>query len=252
MPAASVIAECGLCHDGLFDRAQQMIAAARKAGAAAVKFQKRSGSEWFADPTPRPADRVSFGVTVGQHRRALEFNAAEHSMLRAQAQAMGLMYGVSVWDEESIREAADVIRPTWVKIGRPAMIGPQGRYLLRRTMLRFADPYIHVSCRDEAEAEAVRRDCPSAVIYYCPGRYPDADADVDAAGGMRRIGAQGISLHTRTLRHAIEACGATHSSVSACRWVEYHFALPGTKHADAAYSLGPTELGELCRILSTT
>lgn len=252
MPAANVIAECGLCHDGRFDRAQQMIAAARKAGAAAVKFQKRSSAEWFADPTPRPTDRVSFGVTVGQHRRALEFNAAEHAMLRRQAEAMGLGYGVSVWDRESIDEAASVIRPTWVKIGRPAMIGPGGRDLLRATMLRFADPYIHVSCRDEAEASAVREECPAAVIYYCPGRYPDVDSEVDAAGGMRRIHALGLSVHSRQIRHAIEAVGAERTKFPACRWVEYHFALPDTRHADAAYSLDPERLGELCRCLSTT
>lgn len=252
MPAANVIAECGLCHDGSFDRAQQMIAAARKAGAAGVKFQKRSGWEWFSDSTPRPADRISFGATVGQHRRALEFNAAEHAMLRTQAQAMGLMYGVSVWDEESIREAADVIRPTYVKIGRPAMIGPNGRALLRGVMCRFAEPFIHVSCRDAAEAAAVRAECPSAVIYYCPGRYPDADADVHAADGMRRISAQGLSVHSRNVMHAIEACGAEHTRASACRWVEYHFALPGTRHSDSAYSLDPNQLGALCRSLSTT
>lgn len=229
-----------------------MIQAAARCGAGAVKFQKRSGWEWFRDTTPRPADRVSFGETVGQHRRALEFNAAEHAMLRGQAAAMGLAYAVSVWDEESVDEAAAVIRPTWVKIGRPAMVGPRGVELLRMTMRRFAEPYIHVSCRDSDEAAAVRAECPSAVIYYCPGRYPDVDADVDAVAGMRRISAQGISLHTRAIRHAIDACGATRTRASACQWVEYHFALPGTKHADSAYSLGPQEMGELCRSLSTT
>lgn len=240
-----VIAECGLCHDGSFSRAIAMIDAAADAGVWGVKFQKRSAPHWFADATPRRPGRNSFGMTEGAHRKALELTASQHETLRRHAHSRGLAFGVSVWDVESASEALHVIGADWIKIGRPMMVMPggEGRRLLELLASMVTGDKLHVSCRDESETRLVRMVAPDARVYYCPGRYPDNDALVQATLGVAGIKAAGVSLHSRNLHHARDAVAA------GARYVEYHFALPGTVHSDAEFALAPQGLARLCEML---
>lgn len=238
-----LIAECGLNHDGSLERAHEMIRAAASAGATAVKFQKRSAARWFDDPLPRIGPRTHFGATHGDHRRWLEFMPDDHVELRRLAHSLGLRYGLSVWDIESATEALHIIRPDWIKLGRPFVITWRGQQVLHATARVLPPGALHVSCRDSVELAEVRAQSPDAVVYYCPGFYPDRDAHVRAATSVARLDVRGISLHTRTLDHAVEAVQA------GARWVEYHVALAGTRHSDAAYSLDPLELARLVRMV---
>lgn len=241
---AVLVAECGLCHDGEIDRAREMVVTAAQAGANAVKFQKRSALAWFEDSTPRPPHRVNFGRTAGAHRAALEFTVREHIDLRALAHSVGVKYGLSVWDRESAHEASEQIFPDFVKIGRPFARTAESALVIQDLLAHFPPERIHISCRTAAEAAAARRLVPAATIYYCPGNYPDRDDEIFAAQRVALLGADGISLHTRELYHATAAVAV------GARFVEHHFALAGTLHADAAYSLSPEAIQELAADLN--
>lgn len=229
----SIIAECGLCHDGNIDRAHSMIAAAAFSGAAGVKFQKRSAAHWFRDSTPRPEGRQSFGATAGEHRRALELTVAQHIDLRAHARALGLLFGVSVWDIESAVEAMDRIRPDYIKIGLPVV---RDNAKLAERIGRLSELPLHVSC--STVQQAAEWGDRGAIVYYCPGHYPDGDHEIDVSK-LGMFNARGISLHTRNIDFAARA------AQYGIAYVEHHFALDGTLHSDREYSLSPEELANL-------
>src|ERR687887_1392070 len=82
-----VIAEIGHNHQGSLETAKRMFAAAKEAGASAVKLQKRHNRTLFTEAFyNKPYDNPnSFGPTYGQHREALEFGRDEYLELKAYA-----------------------------------------------------------------------------------------------------------------------------------------------------------------------
>ena len=72
--SAYVVAEIGANHQGDMETAKKMIQAAARAGANAVKFQKRDNQALFtpeAYNAPYESENA-FGATYGEHREALE------------------------------------------------------------------------------------------------------------------------------------------------------------------------------------
>jgi sialic acid synthase SpsE len=101
-----IVAEIGNNHQGRFDLAAVMIEEAAKAGADAVKFQKRDipsllTSYMYNQPYKSPD---SFGPTYGKHREALELSIEDFSRLKEIAEQKGLIFFSSVWDEKSLHE----------------------------------------------------------------------------------------------------------------------------------------------------
>ena len=109
------IAEIGINHSGIFDLAIEMIDQSKKAGASAVKFQKRDadclllpGTELEVptgylskDANDIPDESKAFGTWTYPDKR-LEFTDEEHIELWKYAEKLGLDYIVSPWDENSL------------------------------------------------------------------------------------------------------------------------------------------------------
>ena len=86
-----VIAEIGHNHQGNVDQAMQLIDEARRAGAHAVKTQKRDNRSLYTrEMFDKPYENEnSFGASYGEHREALEFGRAEYEELIAYSKRQG-------------------------------------------------------------------------------------------------------------------------------------------------------------------
>ena len=72
-----VVAEIGNNHQGSLENALKMVRIAKEyCGVSAVKFQKRDNDSLFTEAFARMpyTGRNSFGVTYGEHRKALELS----------------------------------------------------------------------------------------------------------------------------------------------------------------------------------
>ena len=109
------IAEIGINHNGVFNLALKMIDESKKAGAKAVKFQKRDPSclllEGIEIETPTgylsqnandlPDESKAFGTWNYPDTR-LEFTDEQHLELWRYSEKLGLDYIISPWDENSL------------------------------------------------------------------------------------------------------------------------------------------------------
>lgn len=99
-----VILELGCNHNGSMDNARRMIDDAAEMGVWGVKLQKRDVDSIPAEYAKQPRDHAtSFGETYLEHRKALELSVEEVEELYLYAEKLGLCFGVSVFDEPSLR-----------------------------------------------------------------------------------------------------------------------------------------------------
>lgn len=82
-----VIAEAGINHNGSLDIAKKLIYEAKRNGADAIKFQKRTIEEMFTKAhLDRPYEKsYSIGMTYGQHKHEIEFTDEQYMELYAYA-----------------------------------------------------------------------------------------------------------------------------------------------------------------------
>ena len=104
LPNVYFIAEVGLNHNGSIKLARQIIEIAARAGADAVKFQKRTVSQLAVKDTLDQQDNrfPSFGRTYREIREHLEFNLDQYFELKDFALAHGLEFIVTPFDAEAI------------------------------------------------------------------------------------------------------------------------------------------------------
>lgn len=103
-----VIAEIGINHNGSVELARQLIKGAKKAGADAVKFQKRTPEicvprdQWQVE-RETPWGRMSYL----EYRRKVELGHAEYEEIDRCCKDLDIDWTASCWDEESV----DFIEP---------------------------------------------------------------------------------------------------------------------------------------------
>lgn len=98
------IAEVGNNHNGDYFLAKRTIEEAVKAGADAVKFQKRFIDEVFAkelQEKPQTKDQV-FGKTYGEYRQALELDFDEFVKLKKFSEELGTIFFATPFDKKSV------------------------------------------------------------------------------------------------------------------------------------------------------
>jgi len=104
LPKVYFIAEAGLNHNGSMELAKGIIEIAARAGADAVKFQKRTISQLAIKNTLDQQDNrfPSFGRTYREIREHLEFNLDQYLELKDFTLAHGLEFIVTPFDSEAI------------------------------------------------------------------------------------------------------------------------------------------------------
>ncbi len=96
-----IIAEIGINHNGNLDIAKELIDWAVKAGADAVKFQKRTVEKVY---TKEELDRYRespWGTTNREQKMGLEFGKDEYDGIDAFCQEKGIHWFASAWDLDS-------------------------------------------------------------------------------------------------------------------------------------------------------
>lgn len=212
-----IIAEIGINHNGSLPMALELITAAVKAGAEAVKFQKRTVPLVYTSAelaAPRPVDlsiirnglerRVIEGTaypvfppesierlerivasgqasgltTNGDLKYALEFGQKEYDLINAHCLELGVTWSASAWDGQSAHMINGFEDVQWLKIASACLTN---RDLLRRVRAK-GKPIILSTGGSTLEQvqHAVRligQD--DLALLHCVALYPPSDADTN-------------------------------------------------------------------------
>lgn len=105
-----IIGEIGLCHDGDPEVARELIKGCKAAGVDAVKFQKRDVANLATEDILDAEDNrfPQFGKTYRQIRDHVEFDMTTYRRLKKYADEQYLPFLVSVFDEVSADQIAEL------------------------------------------------------------------------------------------------------------------------------------------------
>lgn len=98
-----VVAEIGINHNGSIDIAKKLIDAAIKAGANAVKFQKRTPEICVPDDQKNKMRETPWGyITYLEYKKKIEFGVQEFTEIDKYCKEKGIIWFASCWDIPSI------------------------------------------------------------------------------------------------------------------------------------------------------
>lgn len=98
-----VIAEIGLNHNGDVELAKRLIEVAARAGAQAVKFQKRTPDLSTPEHMKLTPRETPWGtMTYLEYRHRVEFGRDEYAAIAAHASLLGLDWFASPWDAPAV------------------------------------------------------------------------------------------------------------------------------------------------------
>jgi sialic acid synthase len=249
-----VIAEIGHNHGGSVDTAKELFAAAKLAGAHAVKLQKRDNASLYTrEMFHKPYENEnSYGATYGEHREYLEFGRSEYQELQSYASEIGITFFATAFDMPSADFLADLDMPAY-KIASADLINTP----LLRHVAGIGKPMILST--GGATLDDVRRGYETAAelndqvaVLQCTAGYPAEwdQLDLRVISTYRDLfptAVIGLSSHDNGIAMAVAAY------VLGARIVEKHFtlnrALKGTDHR---FSLEPQGLRKMIRDLRRT
>ena len=250
-----VIAEIGHNHQGSLNTAKDMISAAKKCGANAVKLQKRDNKSLFTkDIYDAPYDNEnSYGPTYGKHREALEFEKPEYQELIQFADEKDITLFATAFDFNSADFLAELNMPAY-KIASGDLINTP----LLKHIAQFGKPMILSTgggTLDDVKRayEAVMPINQQLCLLQCTASYPIedyADMNLKVISVFREAFPDiiiGSSDHESGIAMALVAY------MLGARVVEKHFTLNRAwRGTDHAFSLSPTGLGRLIKNLRRT
>lgn len=246
-----VIAEVGHNHQGNLETALSLIEAAARAGASAVKLQKRDNKTLYTESAYNApyVSENAYGSTYGLHREALEFEKEEYLACMEKANSCGVDFFATAFDFPS----ADFL----MELGVPAFKIASGD--LKSTQLikyvaQFGKPMIVstgggvIEDIDKAVATVLEVN-PNLALLQCTAGYPPEYDELNL--NVIRTYAQrypnvtiGYSGHDSGISMALVAY------VLGARVIEKHFTLNrAMKGTDHAFSLEPQGMSKLVRDL---
>jgi sialic acid synthase SpsE len=242
-----IIAEIGINHNGSLERALRMIQEAKKAGADAVKFQKRTPelcvpkSEWV-----KPKYDTFWGdITYLEYKKYMEFGKAEYARIDAVARKLSIDWFVSVWDLPSLEFALQFDTP-FIKIPS-AKITDKALMREAQRVRRKKIISTGMSTMPQIYDAAGMIGHNDLIIMHCTSSYPCSydELNLKMIPTLRRqfpglpIGYSGHETGLATTIAAV-ALGAT--------YIERHFTLDRTDWGtDQAASVEPQGLTKLVR-----
>jgi sialic acid synthase len=246
-----VIAEVGHNHQGSLEQCREIFAAAKHAGADAVKLQKRDNrSLYTTEMYNRPYENPnSFGATYGEHRENLEFGREEYIALKDYCHELEIDFFATAFDLPSLEFLEDIdliaykvasgdIRNTpllrrLAKTGKPVILSTGGA--------SFATV--------EMAYQALSAHGSDVAVLQCTAGYPAAWEELDL-----RV----IETYRKTFPRAVAGLSshdngiamATAAYVLGARVIEKHFTLDRTmRGTDHSFSLEPLGLSKMVRDL---
>jgi sialic acid synthase len=171
---AYIIAEVGHNHQGSLENAIELIRAAAKSGASAVKFQKRNNKKLF---TPSAYNEIynsenAFGKTYGEHRDFLELGETDYIKCIEEAKNLGITFFSTAFDFDS----ADFLNELNFSIFKIASGDLQSLPLLKH-IAKFNKPMIISTGGSNFEmidlaVNEIRKFHNQIVILQCTASYP--------------------------------------------------------------------------------
>lgn len=171
------IAEIGNNHNGDYYLAKRTIEEAVRAGADAVKLQKRFINDVFTRELrekPQTKDQI-FGKTYGEYRQALELNLEEFIKLKKFSEELGVVFFATPFDQRSV----DFLEEVGVNVYKIASFDLTNLPLLEYVAKKGKPIFLStgVSTLEELD-EAVATIIPlnnQLIIKHCISVYPTPD-----------------------------------------------------------------------------
>jgi len=246
-----LIAEIGHNHQGCPKKCLALFDAAKKAGASAVKLQKRDNKSLFTRRCFNEPyiSQNAYGPTYGLHREALELNVTDLRELKDYAKEIGITFFATPFDIPSANIMRDLDMPVF-KIAS----GDVKNHPLIDHIARFHKPIIlstgGATMEDVKEAvEIISRHHSQLAILQCTAAYPPKDEELN----LSVIKTYAYSFPNTVIGYSGHDVGTTMSLASfaiGARIIEKHFTLdknlPGNDHK---LSLTPEEFSFLAQEL---
>ena len=239
-----VVAEIGINHNGSLTTALAMVAAAKAAGCAAVKFQKRTVAVVYTPAELARPRESPFGTTNGDLKRGLELSQADYAAIDAEAKRLALPWFASCWDTGALADISEFDLPAY----KVASASLTDTVLLRATAARGKPVILSTGGSTDAEVDhAVDVLGPAlSCILHCVAIYPAENDQLNLRAMdtlRRRYGLPvGYSGHERGLPPSVAA-----AAMGACM-IERHFTLDRASWgSDQAASVEPQGMARLVR-----
>ncbi len=246
-----VIAEMGHNHGGSLATARAMVEAAARAGADAVKLQKRHNRTLYTQAAyDRPyTSEHSFGPTYGAHREALEINSHQYIELYGLAWLEGVALFATAFDEASADELERLGAPAFKVASNDVINLP-----LLRHIAAFGKPMIvSTGAADQVAVDrAVNAIWPlnrQVALLQCTAEYPCP---------AEHLNLRAITTYRERYPELVIGLSSHYSGVSdvvaayvlGARVFEKHFTLDRTsKGSDHAFSLEPAGFAKMVSYL---
>ena len=242
----NIVAEIGINHNGLIQRAKDMIKHLAGSHVTHIKFQKFT-PELFVSPEkfnlPHPNPVNSFGKTYGEHKRKLDLSKKEHIELKSFVEYNGMKYACSVCDDRALAEIIEV-KPDYIKV--PSALNHDLRFINK--IATTWDGMIHISLgmTSKDEVERLMAYCikfmDRVVFYDCTSDYT-GNGPIYMSNKYTTI--KGYSCH-----YPDPAFGIVAASRGA-EWIEYHTTFDReSKGTDHKISLTTHEMKSLGRSIA--
>lgn len=243
------VAEAGINHNGSLETAKQLVDLAKRAGADAVKFQKRTINRIL---TKEGLSKIyntpnSYGRTYGEHKEFLEFSFDQFRELKSYADGVGIPLTASGWDEESV----DFLDSIGVPFFKMASADLTNHPLLEHTAKKGKPIILSTGMSNIEDViaayEVVSVHNKRVAILQCTSSYPTENCDINlnVIRTYQKMFSQcviGYSGHEKGIAISTSAVAL------GAKIIERHFTIDRTmKGGDHAASLEEPGLTKLIR-----
>jgi len=239
-----IIAEIGINHNGDIELAKRLISVAVAAGCDAVKFQKRTIDVVYTQEELAKPRETRFGLTNGDLKRGLEFNADQYREIDRYCRDTGMTWFASCWDEASV-DLIDRFNPVCYKIASASLTDDA---LLKHTRSKGVPIFLStgMSTLDQIDhAVEVLGTKDLMLMHTCstyPSQYSELNLRVIQTLKERYDVPVGYSGHETGLASSV--CSVALGASSIERHITVDRALWGS---DQAASLEPNGINKLVR-----
>jgi sialic acid synthase SpsE len=242
-----IVAEIGLNHNGKLEIAKKLIEEAVKAGADAVKFQKRNIDkllikEWIDKPYFGPN---SFGNTYGEHRKNLELSDDDWYKLGEYSEKLGLDFLASAWDIDSADFLERIDVPAYKIASADVTNLPLLEHIAKKKKPVILSTGMSTIEEIDEAVETIEKYTNGLIILHCISAYPfdDQYANLNVIKTLKERYRYPIGYSGHEKSGHVITLGAV--ALGACL-VERHFTLDHTMRGpDHAASLEPRGLASL-------
>lgn len=276
------VAEIGINHNGSLPMALELIAEAVKAGAEAVKFQKRTVSVVYkpeelsaprvVDPSiiqnamdrrliegvhyevfpPENLTRLEHGggdTTNGDLKYALEFGDKEYDLINRHCLRLGVTWSASAWDGQSAHFINGFEDVAWLKVASPSLTHHD---LLERVKAKGKPILLSTggSTLEQIQKAVEILGKEKLILLHCVSLYPPKDEDTNLLM-METLQRMYPSLPVGYSSHSVDIFPPVTAVAMGASVIETHITLdrnlPGSDHKASLTTEQFAEMVAMCR-----